>query len=63
MDKQFKYKVVTIYSDYDSSVERDLNNYGKDGWELINMYEKNGYFKCVLKKEIILSVPKTYNKE
>lgn len=64
MNKQFKYKAITIHSAYyNSTVERNLTELGTDGWELVHAHRNNDELKCILKKEIILSVPKTYNKE
>lgn len=44
----WEYLVKTVY--YDSLIEVELNNLGKDGWELISSIKKDDYSFLIIFK-------------
>lgn len=54
--KKFKYQVLRVYDADLSNHERELNEAGADGWELVSMVCRKDdagdeYMLCCLKKE------------
>lgn len=47
--EKFKYKIVSIYDSYDSEIERRLNEYGSQGWQLVVRRE---YQYIFIKKDV-----------
>lgn len=54
MYKKFEYTLVSINTVSLIDIEKKLNKYGKDGWELISIYQDKFIFKREI-NEIILS--------
>ena len=46
--QQWEYKVETLISITLS--ERDLNDFGEDGWELVGIYKDSGFSYAVFKR-------------
>ena len=47
--EKFKYKVVSIYASYDGELESRLNEYGSQGWQLVDRRE---YQYIFIKKDV-----------
>lgn len=48
MNKKFEYTMLSINMTPLIDIEKKLNKYGKDGWELVSIYQD----KLILKREI-----------